>query len=244
MLRRWGRAAGAPFFIHSNGGMSMTSIAKVSLIVFVFGGAVGGAWWHHARAEHGSKRVVNYEGRQVVTDGRPQLPAPRISAESLLLAQRVAALENAVGERIAEEVAQPNEAAREPPAAAQIEEQYVTRIQQHQRDAVEPAWAEATGASLQADFERGDENSTFTLQSVECRSKSCAVNLEWPTREDALDEWQFALKRPTKVPCGREIVVPEAAGKDGGPARVTLLLDCSTWVASGSPMPEAAPSSG
>lgn len=162
-----------------------------------------------------------------IASHRPRLEAIRASA----LEARVQALEAAQAEE--EPAREPDYESLEPPSQREVEAQHEARIHAHRSEDVDPAWARETSAAFSADFERS-EGTHFHVADVECRSTSCSVVVEWPSREVALAEWRRALMQPTRANCGRSIVVPEQPEGASGAIRATLLYDCSTWVAEGS----------
>jgi len=153
------------------------------------------------------------------------------------LDQRLQALETAQQQKPATPVADPGLAPEhvEPPSAREIEEQHTERIRAHEAEVIDAGWSRSTSTALAADFKR-NAGTNFNATSVDCRSTTCAVKLEWPSREAAIAEWRRALMQPTRANCGRAIVVPERDASVKGPIEVTMIMDCSTWVKAGSPL--------
>jgi hypothetical protein len=170
----------------------------------------------------------------------PQQAVPTQRTDHLwasALDQRLHALEVAQQEKPPTPVTDPGPApeAVEPPSAREIEEQHEERVRAHRAEALDPGWARTTSTALAADFKR-NAGTGFNATSVDCRSTTCSVVLEWPSREQALSEWRRALMQPTRANCGRAIVVPERPASVTGPIQATLIMDCSSWVKAGSPM--------
>ena len=115
------------------------------------------------------------------------------------------------------------------PSGAEVEEQHAARIAQHSRDQVDRVWAERTANALKEDFARDVGGATYSVKSIDCRSTSCNVTFSWPSRGEALGGWKAVLSKGIRVPCGKQIVVPESAGADGGSAEASMLFDCSEW---------------
>ena len=102
-------------------------------------------------------------------------------------------------------------------------------LAEHERQTTDVRWAHTTSQVLESDFQH-NEGTQFRTVDVDCRTTSCAVVLEWPSRELAVSEWRRAMMQPTRANCGRQILVPERPPEVTGPILVTMLLDCSTWV--------------
>jgi hypothetical protein len=166
-------------------------------------------------------QVENYTAVQALP---ASIVSPSIGTE-VLLAQRVTALERAAANQQTAAPA-PSLDARE------VEAMHDAHVAQHAREAVSESWARTTASIVREDFEITGPNA-YQVSGVECRSSTCVLDLTWQSRALALSGWQDALRRPSRLPCAREIVVPTSAGEDGGAASAQLLLDCSTWVAQG-----------
>lgn len=212
----------------SPGGRPTTAV-----IAAVFGGVIGAglfAWLGRGdaapapRPSRGEPQVAE-PAREPAR--RPNLESFRTSA----LEERVQALEESQKKKEEEPVTE--EEAAEPPSQREVEAQHDARVQAHRAEELNPRWARDTSAAFTTDFQRAD-GTNFKVADVECRSTTCSVVLEWPSRETALAEWRRALMQPTRANCGRSIVVPEQPAGAEGPVRATLLLDCADWVEQGS----------
>jgi len=185
-----------------------------------------------------SKPVAQLSRAQASELPRQEVPTQRADYRwAASLDQRLQALETAQQQKPAAPVTDPGPAPEpvEPPSAVEIEAQHTERIRAHQAEALDPAWSRTTTTVLAADFKH-NSGTHFNAKSVDCRSTTCAVTLEWPSRDQALAEWRRALMQPTRANCGRAIVVPERPSTVTGPIDVTLLMDCSSWVKAGSPV--------
>ncbi len=201
-------------------------------IAAVVGGVIGGnlfAWLGRVDAAPApppsrSEAAVTEPAREVTRESRIQ--RLRDSA----VEARLQALEEA---RSGEPTSEDAPEAVDPPTQQEMEARHAERVRAHHEEELNPHWARETSAAFAADFLR-NEGTNFSVADVECRSTTCSVVLEWPSRDLALNEWKRALVQPTRANCGRSIVVPEQTAGDTGPLQATLLLDCSTWVEQGS----------
>jgi hypothetical protein len=164
------------------------------------------------------------------------------SRRTAALERRIAQLESALAARQAPEATAsrtPNIPAtpEEAPSAQEVEEMHNALIARHGASPVNRQWAEMASTAFTADLARPIEGTHFKVNGVECRSTTCTVNLEWPSREQAVNEWQAVLVRPTRANCGKQIVIPERPPHESGPMRATMFIDCSTWVEAGSALP-------
>jgi len=211
-------------------------------LLIVVSGAVGAGIF--ALFGHGSKAPVAHLS-QAQPSEPPAQPAPVQRTDNrwaAALDQRLQALEAAQQQqKPADPVQDPGTPVPDPseaPSAREIEAQHEERIRAHEVEAINPGWSRTTSTVLAADFKR-NAGTSFNATNVDCRSTTCAVTLEWPSREKALSEWRRALMQPTRANCGRAIVVPERPAEVTGPIKVTMIMDCETWVKNGSPvMPE------
>jgi hypothetical protein len=192
-----------------------------------------------------SSAAVRSESQEPVLAPHAQadLAITLAATRTALLEARVAALEGLPGKKPpepaqAEDIAPTVQPDRTPPSAAEISQMHQAAIDQHRAERLDPRWAAATSAAFKTDFESKTDNTSFTLKEVDCRSTTCTLEFEWPSRELAATEWKKALMHRTKAPCARRIVVPEPVPGQTGPVRVSMLVDCSTWVAGGAQLAE------
>jgi hypothetical protein len=210
-------------------------IATAMLIVI---SAAAGAGIFALLGRPSSKPVVQLSPAQPSEVQQQAAPAQRADYRwASALDQRLQALEAAQQQKPAPPVSDPGPPPDpiEPPSTREIEEQHQERIRAHQAEALDPGWSRTTSTALTADFKR-NAGTGFKATAVDCRSTTCSVVLEWPSRELALAEWRRALMQPTRANCGRTIVVPERPASVTGPIQVTMIMDCSTWVKAGSPL--------
>jgi hypothetical protein len=123
---------------------------------------------------------------------------------------------------------------RVPPDATDMLRRHEEGIAEHRAEPLDLVWSRTTGEAFMTDYLKKMANTSFKLVSVDCRSVTCAVELEWPSFAQASAEWKRALMQPTQAPCARRVVVPEPAPGQTGPVRATIVMDCTTWVANGS----------
>ena len=107
--------------------------------------------------------------------------------------------------------------------AAHVEE-HKRAVAEHLGAAKDPGWAPGAEASLLADVlaipELGASN-----PRVDCRTTTCAIDLEWPTYDAAVQSYGKVLQANLKVSCGREVTLPEPADRTVA-YRATVMLHC------------------
>jgi hypothetical protein len=89
--------------------------------------------------------------------------------------------------------------------------------------AADPVWAPAAQTKFTADLEELGAK----VDGVDCRTSGCVATLEWPSREQAQQEYRHLVEAVYQLPCDRQIFLDQAQGEDG-PYRAELLLDCES----------------
>jgi hypothetical protein len=213
-------------------------VSYAVLIVAV--GALGGALLLYRAVRPAKPRPEPTADEPVASERRSDDREARgDSMRTAALERRIAQLESALAERETRDAA----ASRTPdtplapekaPSAQEVQEMHDSLITRHAASPVNPHWARMASAAFASDFARPIEGTHFKVDAVDCRSTTCTVNLEWPSRALAVNEWRAILYQPTRANCGKQIVIPERPAHESGPMRATMFIDCSTWVESGS----------
>jgi hypothetical protein len=210
--------------------MSMRAFLFVGLGLAV--GAASVAAWQAWR-EHPPAVLPRPSARAEPTSApRSDFSAALATVRNVDLEARVAALEGASSAKSSE---RSPEVERSEPTTQDIEDSFNADVRRHAAEPIDRGWASSTAAQLHAAYGEKLPGTSAEVVDVDCRSSSCRVRFEWPSRDAATNEWKRAMLFPTAVPCGRRIIVPESSRGKAGPVEVTMLLDCSDWVAAGSP---------
>jgi hypothetical protein len=151
-------------------------------------------------------------------------------ARELLTEARLKALESAAAsgkgqrnEPIAPPVASP---AADQPQASNAAADHQSRLQEHEREAVDEGWAASKSEALGKVLGAAAEAHHFKMVSLDCRSATCAATLEWPSYGEAVGTMDDLLHAPN-VPCGRQVVLPEPTDATASYTTTVLYHDCS-----------------
>jgi hypothetical protein len=160
------------------------------------------------------------------------------------LARRVQALESSRAEERSgsEEAAagagrQAGDKAEPPPdqsPAARAEERrrreptHQAAIDAHWREPRDPRWALQAETGFSADLERVGKEGGFKPIQVSCRDSTCVSVLEWPSRDDAVNNITAVLHQKYTVNCSKRLLLPtsESPPAAGTPFRATAFFDC------------------
>jgi hypothetical protein len=178
----------------------------------------------------GSKRGLTTASAEAETDSAPANTTTQKVAELAALAQVLRATPVARPEA-AEPVGDP----APPPrlqTAAQMLAQHDADVEKHYREPIDGRWAPAASKAFGDDLAGAVDQLSghFKVTELDCRSDTCVAALQWPSRNEALNEWNDLLTFPYRANCGRTIIIPEPAadGSDqAAPVRAKLLFDCS-----------------
>lgn len=199
--------------------------------------SVSAGWWRAAHAP--SPPLVRSEPQTAMPVPRELTEVAAVRYRNTELEARVAALEEAASKNpgatapVEDPGALPPEE-QAPPTATEMLQRHQDAIDQHRAERLNREWAETTAAAYTADYSKKSDNTTYTVRNVDCRSTTCTVDFEWPSRDAAVAEWRHTIMQPTQANCGRRIVIPDAVPGESGPIHATLIADCSTWVEEGS----------
>jgi hypothetical protein len=102
------------------------------------------------------------------------------------------------------------------------------RRARHDSEPVDPTWARVAEPGLQADLARlatTDGGATFVVQGVQCKTKSCAAELRFPSFGSADATASQLLHQLYSQPCARTVFAPEP-DDPSAPYTLTLYFQC------------------
>lgn len=95
---------------------------------------------------------------------------------------------------------------------------------------VDPRWAHNTSEMFRADVSALAQGHGFSVIQSDCRTTHCAVIIEWPSFEDAVDGFKTLLHHDYQANCARETLLPDPdPAAAGSPYQATMIFDCSDW---------------
>lgn len=95
---------------------------------------------------------------------------------------------------------------------------------------IDPRWAHNTSEMFRADVDTPAQSGGFSVVQSECRTSRCAVIVEWPSFEDAVDGFKTLLHHDYQANCARETLLPDPdPAAAGSPYQATMIFDCSDW---------------
>lgn len=113
----------------------------------------------------------------------------------------------------------------DPEVAAEIlRTEFRRDIQNHESDARDPDWATDAEGKIHASMDTTDGG--HEVLKVDCRMTSCIVDLQWPSRADALQGFGSVLAAHIEPNCATKILLHED-GPGEGPFQEKLILDCT-----------------
>jgi len=89
------------------------------------------------------------------------------------------------------------------------------------------AWATPMEATVTKAFGKALSGTKLTFDGVDCRSRSCAVNVSWPSRQAANSELRLVMSLLAGTRCSREVALPPE-DQTTGPMHVSVVVQCST----------------
>ena len=104
-----------------------------------------------------------------------------------------------------------------------------TKATFHQ-EPIDPSWATETSEMFTVDIDELAVKSNFTAIETECRSTRCSATIEWPTYNDAMQEFTELLHHSYQANCARHTILPEPGESDlDTPYQATVIFDCAEW---------------
>lgn len=105
-----------------------------------------------------------------------------------------------------------------------IQSEWQSKIQVHDTDSRDSAWAGAIEDRLWRDLEELESSVNFELESVDCRTTTCTTQTRWPSREAAKLGLGAMLSYDYQEGCGVEIVLPEEETETDSYLATVLIL--------------------
>lgn len=93
----------------------------------------------------------------------------------------------------------------------------------HMREPDSPAWAARTKQGLTADLRGLSAKAGFSAFEVDCRSKTCAGFIEWPSPAAATQNLSEILHNEYKINSSVRVALP--ADLPDGPCRVSVIFE-------------------
>ena len=93
----------------------------------------------------------------------------------------------------------------------------------HEREAREPAWANARERSLTDHLEGISGKVGMTVAGVDCRAHTCVARLRWSDMNTARSQLPALLDETALSGCARRIQLPETGA---APYEAQMLMDC------------------
>lgn len=178
--------------------------------------------------------VATVERPEVGSDA-PQ--APRTSNDPALQ-RRLASLEARLAQlgeqgattyESAEEAPSPHAFATPEEAAAAATERRETRDRQYATEAPDPQWSRSAADSIRADLE-GLSEGDFRVDSVDCRTTQCRVDLTWTSYTAAQQGAPDIAGHGFATNCMKDIYTPAPeTGRKDAPYTASLYFDCTDF---------------
>jgi len=111
-------------------------------------------------------------------------------------------------------------------------ELHTARIARHDREQVDPEWSASMTKAVTTQLDRDAVELQFKVTRVDCRSVSCVVAFEWPSRNASLPAEGSLVRSLADLPCTREVLFGEAADP-GGKIGASMVLECEKPAAAG-----------
>lgn len=210
----------------------MTSSRQVGpvLVAAIVGGIAGTAASVNAASCRGDAEQLSHlsEPEQV-----PQVP--RIATPEQLLSQgvreddddsRLAALERGLDELQAEGFRSSTSELLPQPTPEETHETLALHqdaLEAHADEPFDSEWASSTAQSIRDESLSLEERGGFSVVDVACRSKSCVVTMEWPSREEAVETYASMVHHNFEINCAHSIVLSEDASL---PFQAQMLMIC------------------
>jgi hypothetical protein len=100
---------------------------------------------------------------------------------------------------------------------------FTAKLDAHAREARDQGWADPTTRSIRRTLEANTAGG-FAVKALDCRTRSCVADLEWPSHAAASAGYRAAMTG-FDLPCATEIVLPPPATPDRA-YRARLHLAC------------------
>jgi hypothetical protein len=112
-------------------------------------------------------------------------------------------------------------------AARKERDEHAEKVAAHHQEPRDARWARGMEQAITVTFDEAKEVTGGAVESIDCRSVTCAVELRWPSQATARAHLlQTVQIVGPGMECQRQLTLPES---DSGEEEVsaTLLLDCT-----------------
>jgi hypothetical protein len=145
---------------------------------------------------------------------------PFADARQVELEKRVRALEVGSATRGAARAVVPPEV-----QAKLHREMHTARIARHDREPVDTDWSGSTTKLINGQLDREASELQFKVTRLDCRSASCVVGFEWPSRSASLPAEAALVHSLSDLPCTRELLFDEPVDPSGK-IGASMVLEC------------------
>jgi hypothetical protein len=104
-------------------------------------------------------------------------------------------------------------------------ELHAARIARHDREPIDPEWSPATTQRITSELDRAAAELQCKVTRIDCRTASCVVAFEWPSRHAALPAANELVHALADLPCTREVLFDDEAGPSGTIGG-SMVLEC------------------
>lgn len=180
-------------------------------------GTLGGVW--------GASTFAATEGTETPTQAVSVRPVDAPSVFAVQAAASDAGLHRAHAPGEVFELPAP-ELADEPPRLARESSivRHERRLESHRQSPIDGRWSRVASTAVWSDLDRLEDTSLRPVD-VECRSRTCAVRVEFESYDIAVARHAELVSLPLQLNCTRHIVVPP--NDTPGPYQATMLIDCT-----------------
>ncbi len=110
-----------------------------------------------------------------------------------------------------------------------MDDRFRARLTGHDQEPIDPSWAPHAEGEYRNDLAEVNEqlrgSQKFDVHDVRCRTNTCVARVEWPSYDEAYDNYARVLHHRYKQNCAREIVLVDEA-RAGQPYSANVLFDC------------------
>ncbi len=110
-------------------------------------------------------------------------------------------------------------------ARRQLFEQHQARLDRHSREPLDATWSHEARGSFSVDLAALTRGQSFTARSIDCRSTTCVITVEWSSYAEATGSYPLLLQHAYGMDCMRSILLPEPADPTAR-YQASLFLDC------------------
>jgi hypothetical protein len=111
-------------------------------------------------------------------------------------------------------------------------ELHAARIARHDREQVDAEWSATMTKTITSQLDGEAAELKYKLTRVDCRSASCVIGFEWPSRNASLAAEGSLVRSLSDMPCIREVLFDEPADPNGK-IGASMVLECEGPAAAG-----------